>query len=394
MTDRCDQIDREVQFRRRLTRPSNERSRILKALADLQSECARLGITVQSNGRRSKEPWISALREYHWDQEHPGTPLPAQVQPMLLGNWQDLDPAVAEEMESHRNSWIVQPKLDGVRVLFHVEENGVRITGRSFSEVTFRLTEHQDTVSHLTVGLEAIRGTILDGELVCPSDAVDTGSTITTQALQATVAILATSPENAKRIQCDDGIRLRLHVFDILRHSGQDVTSVPLHDRIKLLTHAVGNIENRYIELVPSFEVDKAAVHERIIEQGGEGTVWKNIHQPYEPGRRVKHWIKRKRSLETEAFVSGFKPGTPGHGNSHLIGAIEFSVENDGETRPIAWISNLTDAERQDMTENADDTQVRLRPEYLGRRAVIVGQDESSKSRRLRHARIKKWMDR
>ena len=362
----------------------------MRTLAELQAECAGLGITVESNGRPNKEIWIRALRQHYWDREHPGTQLPAQMQPMLLSDWQDLDPGLAAGIESDRGGWIVQPKLDGVRVLFHVEEAGVRITGRSFSEVTYRLTEHQDNVPHLLEGLRAITGTILDAELVCPSDIVDTGSTVTTSALQAAVAVLATSPDNARTIQRTDETRLRLHVFDILKCTGQDVTSVPLSERINLLTQLIGSVENRYIEVVPSFVVDKTAIHNQVIERGGEGPVWKRSDQPYETGRRVKHWIKRKRSLEVEAFVTGFKPGTPGHGNSHLIGAIEFSVQNDGRTKPIAWVSSLTDSERHNMTEYADG-QITLNPAYLGRRAVITGQDESAKSQRIRHARIKEW---
>ena len=132
----------------------------MRTLAELQAECAGLGITVESNGRPNKEIWIRALRQHYWDREHPGTQLPAQMQPMLLSDWQDLDPGLAAGIESDRGGWIVQPKLDGVRVLFHVEEAGVRITGRSFSEVTYRLTEHQDNVPHLLEGLRAITGTI------------------------------------------------------------------------------------------------------------------------------------------------------------------------------------------------------------------------------------------
>jgi len=362
----------------------------VKTLAELQAECAELGITVESNGRSGKEAWIGILRSHYWNRECPGIPLPAQVQPMLLSDWQDLAPDIAERIEADGGDWIVQPKLDGVRVLFHVEETGVRITGRSFSEVTYRLAEHQDNVPHLTDGLRAVAGTILDAELLCPHDVVDTGATVTTSALQAAVAILATSPENAQTIQRTDKTRLRLHVFDILKCTGEDVTALPLSERIKLLTQLIGRVENRYIEVVPSFVVGKTAVHGQIIKRGGEGTVWKRIDQPYEPGRRVKHWIKRKRSLEVEAFVTGFKPGTPGHGNSHLIGAIEFSVTDNGRTKPIAWVSSLTDAERHRMTEYADG-QITLNPVYLGRRAVIIGQDESAKSRRIRHARIKEW---
>ena len=363
----------------------------MRSLTVLQAECAQLGVTVETKGRQNKEAWIVALRNHYWDQEYPAMPLPPQVQPMLLDDWQRLDHQAAEELESDHCGWIVQPKLDGVRVLLHVEENGVRITGRSVSDVTYRLTEHQDNLPHLVTGLEEVHGTILDGELVCPKDKVDTGSTVSASALQAAVAILGTRPENAQTIQNSNDVRLRLHVFDVLKYMGQDVTRTPLRDRLDLLAETIGKIHNESIEIVPTFVVNKRAVHERIIASGGEGTVWKRIDKPYEPRRRVRHWIKRKRSLEIEAFVSGFKPGSPGHGHSHLVGAVEFSVNNGAASEPIAWVSNLTDAERRAMTQH-DDGRMVLSPKFLGRRAIIAGQDMARKSQRIRHAKIKTWL--
>jgi hypothetical protein len=34
-----------------------------------------------------------------------------------------------------------------------------------------------------------------------------------------------------------------------------------------------------------------------------------------------------------------------------------------------------------------------LTPAYLGRRALIAGQDEAAQSGRLRHARLRHWLD-
>ena len=72
----------------------------MRSLASLQDECARLGITVETTGRQNKEAWISALRNHHWEQEYPAMPLPPQVQPMLLDDWQRLDHQAVEELES------------------------------------------------------------------------------------------------------------------------------------------------------------------------------------------------------------------------------------------------------------------------------------------------------
>ena len=363
----------------------------MKNLAQLQDEFAALGLKVETNGRACKEPYIAALRDYHWRKDHPDEPLPPQIQPMLLASWDDLDDEESQEIENDLHAWIVQPKMDGVRALLHVEDGGVRITSRTVSEVTYRLSEFQHNLSHLTTGLSKLTGTILDGELVCSASRIDTGSTIAMTSLQTTTAVLSASPDKARRIQESQDAQVRFHVFDVLRYCGQDVTQLPLIDRLDILVKVLRQTENPFIEAVPSFVVNKTDVHRRIIDVGGEGTVWKKTDSLYLPGRRVPFWVKRKRAVEFEAFVSGAKAGNNGH--AQVIGAVEFSVRKSDDTWvPVAWVASWSDKERQAMTVRDAGGVVRLNPDFIGRRAVLVGQDESARSRRIRHARLKRWV--
>ncbi len=366
---------------------------LLKTLAELQRTCTDLGIEVPTQGRASKDPYIAALRDHHWRQDHPHEPLPTQIHPMLTGNWADLDPGEARRIEHDGPGWVVQPKRDGVRALLHVEGNRVRITSRCVSEVTYRLGEFQDNLPHLTTGLSALDGTILDGELVFPGSSLDTGRTVARHPLQAATAILSTSPEQALRLQARPEHCLRFHAFDILKYRGTDVTMLPLCDRLDLLAQAITAVDNPYLEPVPVFTIGRLSIHRRILDAGGEGTVWKRLDKPYEPGRRVSHWLKRKREVTVEAFVTGFRPGTPGHGHEDMVGALEFSTRHpDGSARPVAWVSGWSDHERRAMTRSDRLNTLLLNPSYLGRRALITGQDEAAKSGRLRHARISRWL--
>lgn len=45
------------------------------------------------------------------------------------------------------------------------------------------------------------------------------------------------------------------------------------------------------------------------------------------------------------------------------------------------------------MTQTYRPDTPHLNPGYLGRRALITGQDEAAKSGRLRHARLRTWLD-
>jgi ATP-dependent DNA ligase len=365
----------------------------MKTLAQLKAECTALGLAIpDARGRQSKEPYLAALREHHWRQDHPGEPLPPQVAPMLLGDWADLDPEEARRIE-HGPGWIVQPKLDGVRALLHTELNGVRVTSRCVSDVTYRLGEFQANLPHLTVGLSALDGTVLDGELVFPGSSLDTGRTIARHPLQAAIALLSTGPDQARRLQARPEHRLRFHAFDILRFRGDDLSRNPLRDRLDALARAITAADNPYLEAVPTFAIGRPAIHNRILDAGGEGTVWKQLDRPYEPGRRVDHWLKRKRATTIEAFVTDYRPGTSGRGNEALVGALEFSTRQPDESvRPVAWVSAWSDAERRAMTRPDRTEAPRLSPAYLGRRALVVGYDESAKAGRLRHARLGRWL--
>jgi ATP-dependent DNA ligase len=366
---------------------------VTKTLAELQALCDQHGIVVPPQRRAAKEPYLLALRDHFWAKEHPGQPLPEQIEPMLLGDWNDLDEEEAAAIERDDSGYCVQEKLDGVRALLHVTEDGVRITGRTISEVTFRLSEFAANVPHLAVGFENLVGTVLDGELVCPKAAIDTGDTVTNHPLQAAVAILATTPENAARIQDEQECKLRFVAFDLLRVKGIDKTAVPLRERLFFLESAFLLGDNPHLDLVETHTQDKALFRELVLAEGKEGTVYKRLDQAYEPGRRVRHWLKRKKAVEVEAIVTGFRPGTKGKGHEHLIGAVEFStVDADGGTKPIAWVSNWTDEDRERMTRRDGDT-VTLDPTMLGKRALVAGHDIAGRSGRYHHARIIKWLD-
>ena len=96
-----------------------------------------------------------------------------------------------------------------------------------------------------------------------------------------------------------------------------------------------------------------------------------------------------KRETTIEAFVTGFKPGTSGRGHENLIGALEFGTHQPhGSVRALAWVSAWSDSDRAAMTQFDQPSPQTLNPAYLGRRALVTGQDEAVRSGRLRYARL------
>jgi ATP-dependent DNA ligase len=72
--------------------------------------------------------------------------------------------------------------------------------------------------------------------------------------LQAAVAILATSPENAKAIQERHDCHLKFVAFDILKFRGTDTTIEPLRERLMTLEVAVLFAGSRDSTPVPLIE--------------------------------------------------------------------------------------------------------------------------------------------
>ena len=105
-----------------------------------------------------------------------------------------------------------------------------------------------------------------------------------------------------------------------------------------------------------------------------------------------------------DAFISGFKEGTPGTSNEGLVGALEFSVyltddnndyildENGDPTiHHLATISGMTDELRRIISTKDEFGNVALRKDIYGKVAEIDGQDISSKNFRFSHAVFKGW---
>lgn len=239
-----------------------------------------------------------------------------------------------------------------------------------------------NSIKHLT-------GTSVSGS------ALDTGRTVARHPLQATTVILSASPDHARRMQGPTGKsppvpRLRRPEAPGNRRHGPATPETP------------GNLRpshRRRRSSRPGTRPDSRRRQTRRPPRHPRGR-WGGDDlevpdQPYEPGRRFIHGLKRERETVIEAVVIGSRPKTPRLGNEHPIGAVEFGVrEPDGSVRSIAWVSAWTDLERRAMTRTDRDGSPILNPDHLGRRALIVGQDEAARSRRLRHARLENWLDR
>ena len=90
-----------------------------------------------------------------------------------------------------------------------------------------------------------------------------------------------------------------------------------------------------------------------MVAEGGEGVVLKYLGAGYEDSSSRKRgvWVKVKKRIEYDAFVSGFKLGEPGSGWEDLVGALEFSVMTEtGGKHVIGYCTNITLETRKNWT--------------------------------------------
>lgn len=192
--------------------------------------------------------------------------------------------------------YIFEPKMDGIRCI-GMTDSSARLFSRSGRDITVQFPE---------IALPA-GSMILDGELVC----LNGGGIPSFNHIQHRITRSAVPKLIAERYP------VQYYVFDILEYNGENLMSMTLLDRKRVLD-AIPDMP-RIIKVqsvigsgISSFNTFTAA--------GWEGVVGKHIRSLYVPGARSKHWLKSKGFHEDSFQVCGI---TAGEGNREgKIGAL------------------------------------------------------------------------
>lgn len=233
--------------------------------------------------------------------------------------------------------------------------------------------------------------------------------------LEAMSALLQTRPETATEIQRKykeetgkDLITFRL-IYP-LYFNGKNYLKRKLGEG-----HAVYNLVIQYAQQynlnlqeilrVKGSREKKEVFLNSLLEAGSEGVVVHNLLSNYctSENRDKDCFIKIKRSVgksqqsgmgdTIDGFVTGFKMSDEKAGNAGLIGSLEvsiFELGDDGVQREkvIAYVPNLTQEMKEQITIKHDDGTVSMSPEMYDVVVEMDGQAISRKSRRLTHPRL------
>lgn len=229
---------------------------------------------------------------------------------------------------------ILEPKMDGFRLLAHIAEDGVHTYTRTGKAQDGKIPAIEAELAKLPVG------TWLDGEIV----AYDSKGMPEWGAVQSVMG--ANVAKAAARSHC-----LTYVVFDVLAFDGNDIRSLPLKTRRGALETVFSNIamDQGEVKLAEQMAATDEN-HDALVAQGWEGSIVKRLDMPYASGARGRGWYKLKANDELDVVIMGYKPGQ--NSFTGMIGALDFGQYKDGVLTYRGRCSGMNMKDRQWFTDN------------------------------------------
>lgn len=218
-----------------------------------------------------------------------------------------VSPAAAErvknldELITRMKQFVIQPKLDGLRVQIHRFEQNEESSVVIFSRNLLDLTESFPDIA-LIFKNNFCGNFILDGELIAfdkhSGKNLPFQETIKRRRKNNIESFLESTP-------------VKIYLFDILKQGEQSLLTTPYHTRRDILVENFDN-KNNNILITPETQIDLTGIEENdtdainktqlflenyfstTIHDGFEGFVAKNSNSIYQAGKRGFAWIKVK----------------------------------------------------------------------------------------------------
>lgn len=216
-----------------------------------------------------------------------------------------ISPMLAKETDKpfDDKEWIYEMKWDGYRAIAEVNEHDVSLYSRNGNTFNYSYPIIVDALKKLKIHA------VLDGEIVV----MDENGKSSFQGLQF------------YQNSTTDPIEYR--VFDLLSLKGQDVCSLALTDRKKLLKLLLPN-NNPVIKYSDHIEEQGIEFFKLAVKNDLEGIMAKDSNSLYYQGSRTSQWLKIKNHKSLEAIIAGFTE--PGGGRKHF-GALVLGVWKGNE---------------------------------------------------------------
>jgi len=240
-----------------------------------------------------------------------------------------IEPMFAFEAEEYTDldNTIAELKMDGHRCLLYIGELRNRAFSRRISKITGWFAENTDQIPHIRdISFPEYEGTVLDGEIVWGKDSRECQS------------VMGALPQTAIQKQWKTNKWAIFYVFDILFYKGIKVTALPLWRRKMLLAEVVEafveKYEIDYIQTLPILASESTQkkllslvkdnpirkhIHlilsieeefQRVVKEGKEGLIVKNIYGKYRFGKRSRDFLKLKKQSTWDCVFMGLTEPT------------------------------------------------------------------------------------
>lgn len=186
--------------------------------------------------------------------------------------------------------WIFEPKYDGLRVLARFDGKTVDLISRNDKSQNLQFP---DVVEGVLGALS--KPAMTDGEIVC----LDERGRSSFRKLQQRFHLL--DGEEIRRRATE--FPAYLYVFDILHWNGYELVSLPLEERKRIVSQAVGKSDR--VRTTPYTRGDGTSRFRDACRRHEEGIVGKHLHSAY-VGGRSRGWVKIKCAAEQEIVIGGW----------------------------------------------------------------------------------------
>jgi bifunctional non-homologous end joining protein LigD len=217
------------------------------------------------------------------------------------------------------DEWLFEIKWDGVRAVAFVDNEEVRLQGRSGLRCDRQYPELAVLPHHL-----AAKQAVLDGEIAV----LDAKGVSRFHLIQPRIA--NSDPNSVAHLARSTPVVY--FVFDLLYLDGYDLRGVPLSARRELLEKVIE--PGAVVRISTAFPGAGDALLDAARENGLEGIVAKHANSRYE-SRRSRDWVKIKIVTEQEFVIGGF---TEPQGDRDYFGALVLGVHKDGK---LNWVGNV-----------------------------------------------------
>ena len=235
-------------------------------------------------------------------------------------------------------AYLLEPKLDGQRVIAVVEPAGVVLTNRRGGEIT-------DTYPELSglAGALAPHSAVLDGEVVTFNEKGQTSF----QRLQRRMHVV--QPTARLRVETP----VSFVAFDLLWLDGELLVDRPQLERRRLLDSL--GIKGQAWQTAPVLDASPEELMEACRQLGLEGFMAKRLDAPYAPGKRSPAWSKIKCGRRREFVVGGWSTG---HGSredsigSLALGCYDVSseeAERGGQPQRLFYVGQAGSGLNEEM---------------------------------------------